>query len=204
MPTTDNMRKTIVKTNFSITFTTAFPGVTFYTATLVSTATSGTFTGMVLHVTGSGIGGSVDGLRVEAHSAAATTGIFWLNGAKIVAECDSASYVQVWMMGLYLQIVGASDSVIANAVGLYLDNNIKAAVTNLHTFIYLRNNQSGIPPDSYLTLYGGADYFIRMDTMTQLGACSKTGDATGVASGALKIDYYGDDRYIQLYLGPLA
>lgn len=198
------MRKTISKTNFSITFTTAFPGVTFYSATVTSTATSGTFTGMKLVVNASGVGADLDGLRVEAHSQALTPGLSWVNGAKIVAECDAGKYISLYMMGLYLQVYAYSDSVVANVVGLYLDYGILHAVAGLSTMLYFRNNSPTQHPGSYMAMYGGADYFINFTSSVQGGAM-QSGDVTGNAkTHCLKVDHFGTDRYIQLYLGPPA
>ena len=198
------MRVTITKKNFLITFTTAFPSVIFYSATVTSTATSGTFTGMKLVVNASGIGANLDGLVVEAHSQALTTGLSWVNGAKIVAECDSGKYVSLYLMGLYLQVYAYADSVVANVCGLYIDYGILHAVAGTSTMIYFRNNSPTHHPGSYMTMYGGADYFIYFNSSVQGGAMV-TGDVTGTSkSHCLKCDHFGTDRYIQLYVGPPA
>lgn len=206
MPTTDNMRKTITKTNFVYTFTTAFPGVYFENHTLISSATSGTFTGVRYNVQITGVGGAVIGGEFMAYSNVATPGSAHVYGIYVDAGVLSGKYTASgYIWGAYVRVGSESDSVITGGViGLYIDNSIQCAVTGSHYMVYYRNN-STIDPDAYTMYYGGADYFIEMAAGGHGGASGTVGNVTaGGERGWLKVNNEGADRYIQLYYGPPA
>lgn len=200
MPT-DNVQKVITKTNYSITFTTAF-AMKFIEKTLTCTATSGEFFGEDLRVYQSGIGASVYGMRIWAYSQALTTGVAWLTGIDVACKVDSARYVASGIAAGMFKVKAESDSVITTGAWiLWLINAVKCTPGELPSWSAIRiSAESGTEPlDSYMLGHARATYFLRGPEGALKGKPWNSEGTPGTQAGWIKVHVDGEIRWIQLF-----